>query len=170
MRYILSTNLLVSHRIAGGNRHTHIVKCVVTGESSHPPPSGEMVAYWSYRGIAMPGYIVSRGKEIDGTLPVPGSTTSPWGSPIDWRLPIVWRAGDCGTGAGAGERGRRRCGGKFRYIFAWPNPEQSRKITQVLLLRSGDAITNVPSGYNFITDDINRERKKDYLYMIGKTE
>ena len=83
MRYIISADRLVRDEIAVHDRRAYIVKCVVTGPSNQSPPSGEIVAYWSYRGIAITGYIVSRGKDIDGTLSMLGSTTSPNGGNIE---------------------------------------------------------------------------------------
>ena len=59
---------------------------------------------------------------------------------------------------------------EFRYAFAWPNPNEARKITEVMLFRSKDVIDRPPHGWDQITSDLNWERGGDFLYLISKTK
>ncbi|CCM06247.1 uncharacterized protein FIBRA_08496 [Fibroporia radiculosa] len=58
-------------------------------------------------------------------------------------------------------------GGDYRYIvLALRDPA---KITALGLLRSSDP-REVPEGWNGSTEDINKGRKGDYLYLVWKSE
>ncbi|KAL7271760.1 hypothetical protein RUND412_005453 [Rhizina undulata] len=60
--------------------------------------------------------------------------------------------------------------GLYRYIVPIKNPKEKKKITEVALLRSENwaDIKSAP-GYDGITPDINRDRKKDWLYVVWKS-
>ena len=60
--------------------------------------------------------------------------------------------------------------GAFRYVFAWHSPNEKRKITEVMLLRSKDAIDRPPAGWDRMTGDINWKRRGEFLYLIYKTK
>ena len=62
---------------------------------------------------------------------------------------------------------------KHRYVFAWPNPEENKKITSVMLWRSFAVVENPPAGWDLISSDINVDRMppavNDHLCIIAKT-
>ncbi|PSR76560.1 hypothetical protein PHLCEN_2v8380 [Hermanssonia centrifuga] len=60
-------------------------------------------------------------------------------------------------------------GGGYRYIFSKAAPDIPRKITHALLLRSNGIISTAPLGWDLITVDINKGRRKSYLYILAKT-
>ena len=61
-------------------------------------------------------------------------------------------------------------GGAFRFVFAWVNPDERRKIVEVMLFRSEDSIGKPPAGWNLMTGDINQGRGGEFLYIIAKVQ
>ncbi|CAF3381942.1 unnamed protein product [Rotaria socialis] len=63
----------------------------------------------------------------------------------------------------------RGTGGDFRYVVPVKNQREKKKINEINLLRSSNSVDVVPDGYSGKSIDINRGRKKDFLYLIWKT-
>jgi hypothetical protein len=63
----------------------------------------------------------------------------------------------------------RGTGGDFRYVVPESNPREMKKINGINLLRSNNAVNVPPNGYSGMSPDINKGRKKDFLYLIWKT-
>ncbi|KAJ3559519.1 hypothetical protein NM688_g292 [Phlebia brevispora] len=59
--------------------------------------------------------------------------------------------------------------GAYRYLLPLSDMLNETKITSLGLLRLSSAITSLPSGYSGMSDNINKDRKGDYLYLIWKT-
>ncbi|KAA8651011.1 hypothetical protein EYZ11_010971 [Aspergillus tanneri] len=63
-------------------------------------------------------------------------------------------------------------GGKFRFLFPQVQDNNSNKITDIQLYRSSDGLTAdalSKMGFQGMSDDINKGRKGDYLYLLWKT-
>ena len=60
-------------------------------------------------------------------------------------------------------------GGDYRYLLPRTGGQQDKKVTQVVLFRSDNAIDRVPNGWDGMTIDINKGRGKTYLYLVWKT-
>ncbi|CAK7203198.1 hypothetical protein SEUCBS139899_005929 [Sporothrix eucalyptigena] len=74
--------------------------------------------------------------------------------------PIEGRNDDLAKGAG----------GDYRY-FQWSNNlDCVRFVTDLALYRSSDEQTEVPGGWEFMTNDINKGRGGDYLYLVWRTK
>ncbi|KAJ3559522.1 hypothetical protein NM688_g295 [Phlebia brevispora] len=61
-------------------------------------------------------------------------------------------------------------GGDYRYVLPLGDIANPNKITETRLLRSDQATTNPPAGYQGISTDINRDRGGDFLYIIWKSD
>jgi hypothetical protein len=60
-------------------------------------------------------------------------------------------------------------GGGYRYIFAKSDPDEPKKIVHAVLLRSSTKVVAVPAGWDTISEDLNKGRRKTYLYILIKT-
>ena len=60
-------------------------------------------------------------------------------------------------------------GGGYRYVFTKSDPDEPRKITYAALLRSSSKMAVSPSGWDKISEDLNKGRRKTYLYILIKT-
>lgn len=60
-------------------------------------------------------------------------------------------------------------GGGYRYIFAKSDPDEPKKIVHAVLLRSSSMVVAVPVGWDGVSDDLNKGRRKTYLYILTKT-
>lgn len=60
-------------------------------------------------------------------------------------------------------------GGGYRYMFSKADPDVQDKIVYAALLRSQTSITETPAGWDMITADINKGRRKSYLYIVART-
>ena len=59
-------------------------------------------------------------------------------------------------------------GGDYRYLLLENDAEQAEKVTEVALLRLGEALVERPAGWDGNTIDINKGRGKTYLYLLWK--
>lgn len=59
-------------------------------------------------------------------------------------------------------------GGGYRYVFAKADPDEPRKITYALLLRSSTKVATAPPGWDRISEDLNKGRRRTYLYILMK--
>jgi hypothetical protein len=61
-------------------------------------------------------------------------------------------------------------GGAYRYIVPVKQMEEKRKLTEIKLLRSGNAVDlKSAPGYDCMTSDLNKNRSGDWLYVIWKS-
>ena len=60
-------------------------------------------------------------------------------------------------------------GGGYRYIFSKSDPDEQKKIVHVVLLRSPTKVSTAPLGWDAISEDLNKGRRKTYLYILLKT-
>ena len=61
-------------------------------------------------------------------------------------------------------------GGEYRYVFAECDPQEKRKVAEVMLFRSRNSIACPPYGWDRMTGDLNCMRGGEYLYIIYKTK
>ncbi|EKM52217.1 uncharacterized protein PHACADRAFT_164147 [Phanerochaete carnosa HHB-10118-sp] len=59
-------------------------------------------------------------------------------------------------------------GGGYRYVFTKSDPDELRKITYAVLLRSSWKVATPPSGWDNISEDLNKGRRGTYLYILLK--
>ncbi|GJE96972.1 hypothetical protein PsYK624_131820 [Phanerochaete sordida] len=59
-------------------------------------------------------------------------------------------------------------GGGYRYVFAKSDPDAPRKTTYAVLLRSSTRVLAAPPGWDAISEDINKNRRRSYLYILMK--
>ena len=60
-------------------------------------------------------------------------------------------------------------GGGYRYIFTKSDRAESAKIVHAVLLRTQSAVHSAPAGWDMISADINKGRRKSRLYILFKT-
>ena len=60
-------------------------------------------------------------------------------------------------------------GGGYRYIFTKSDPDEQHKIVNAVLLRSSVNMSVAPPGWDAISEDLNKGRRKTYLYILMKT-
>ena len=60
-------------------------------------------------------------------------------------------------------------GGGYRYIFSKTDADEPCKIVHAVLLRTQNAMDSPPPGWDLITADINKGRRKSRLYILFKT-
>lgn len=63
----------------------------------------------------------------------------------------------------------RGAGGGYRYIFSKTDQDEPSKIVYAALLRTQSAMSSPPPGWDLITADINKGRRKSRLYIVFKT-
>lgn len=60
-------------------------------------------------------------------------------------------------------------GGGYRYIFCKADKDEQKKIVHAVILRTTAAVNSTPPGWDMITADINKGRRKSRLYILLKT-
>lgn len=60
-------------------------------------------------------------------------------------------------------------GGGYRYMFTKADKDESRKVVYAALLRTQSAMNSPPPGWDMLTADINKGRRKSRLYVLLKT-
>ena len=61
-------------------------------------------------------------------------------------------------------------GGQYRYLMNLCDRGDNAKATYARLLRSSTPVSQPPAGYTGMSGDINKDRKKDFLYIVWATE
>ncbi|KAI0686947.1 hypothetical protein BC835DRAFT_428914 [Cytidiella melzeri] len=60
-------------------------------------------------------------------------------------------------------------GGGYRYIFSKSDNDEPSKIVYAVLQRTQSAVNSPPAGWDMMTADINKGRRKSRLYILFKT-
>lgn len=60
-------------------------------------------------------------------------------------------------------------GGGYRYIFTKSDADEPNKIVHAVLIRSSASMSTAPAGWDTISEDLNKGRRKTYLYILMKT-
>ena len=60
-------------------------------------------------------------------------------------------------------------GGGYRYLFCKADKEEPKKIVHAVLFRTSAGINSTPAGWDMMTADINKGRRKSRLYILLKT-
>lgn len=63
----------------------------------------------------------------------------------------------------------RGAGGGYRYVFAKADPDVPRKLVHAVLLRSPTPVAAPPVGWDALSEDLNRGRRRTHLYVLLKT-
>lgn len=63
----------------------------------------------------------------------------------------------------------RGAGGGYRYLFCKVDKEEPKKIVHAVLFRTSTGINSTPAGWDMMTADINKGRRKSRLYILLKT-